>query len=792
MRNFFLKGVATLTLGLAMTACTQDFNYEEQEQQASLNNAQQTLGFYIPENQDWVMSAMITANIPVDIKDGEVYTVKVYSNDPLMDGVGYVLATDVVNNGQNFTTTFRAPSYKHVYFFGLTNSEGETIYRSANMEDGELKEFNEDKEIVYDEEPSASRTRSVTVNGDTYSEFIFPTQSELSAAFPTAIPAGCIEVSSITAVWDTWSNDNNKNFQITSAGSFEIGGGYYNNDVNKIKNIYVNVDGEVAIHINGLDYVNIYILKGDVSLSSNAEYGGMISVASEASLTWAKNSIAHNGSIKLFNRGAINFTNDNIDLGNNCTVYNEGSVEAKKLSYSPGSGNTSYFINMGDDAVLNASSMTMNSTCHFYTDGTTTITGETKVTQAGIVWINNGHYTTGSLVFSAHNGSFYNYCQLVVTGQTNFTDGAFHMMDNSYAEFNTAVFNNFHVTMGNNSGVNIKGGSKWGRQGSGIMQGFYAKDDNTKCYVRLAGETLVPAYTGYAFNVQGANLILAYNSMRFFKGKIQIDLNSSYDNLNYSNETTAEQLAANKDGDKTWNTHNVTKFVTGDDFANVKVEKKAGQCAATWTVPGEPSIVEENNTWTYAFEDNKTRCDFDLNDVVIQVRESDADASKLIVTLVAAGCEYDNYVYLGDTRIAWANGSEVHAALGQSSGVMINTGNGKGVDATPVSVTIDKPSNFDFQSADFKIRPFRIGSNPDEETGAVDGYITIQKAGNTDGLWGPLGLAIPGRWKWPKERYTVNYAYPEFTSWGKEADLTLRPELSGWYENPTSGLVYGE
>ena len=59
-------------------------------------------------------------------------------------------------------------------------------------------------------------------------------------------------------------------------------------------------------------------MKGDVSLSSDAEFGGMISVAIEASLTWAKNSIAHNGSIKLFNRGIINFTNDNIDLGNNC------------------------------------------------------------------------------------------------------------------------------------------------------------------------------------------------------------------------------------------------------------------------------------------------------------------------------------------------------------------------------------------------------------------------------------------------------------------------------------------
>ena len=51
MRNYLLKGVVALTMGLAMTACTKDFNFEQQEQQASLNNAQQTLGFYIPDNQ---------------------------------------------------------------------------------------------------------------------------------------------------------------------------------------------------------------------------------------------------------------------------------------------------------------------------------------------------------------------------------------------------------------------------------------------------------------------------------------------------------------------------------------------------------------------------------------------------------------------------------------------------------------------------------------------------------------------------------------------------------------------
>ena len=799
----------------AMTACTQDFNYDEQEQQASLNNAQQTLGFYIPENQDWVMSGMVTANVPVNVKDGEVYTVKVYSNDPLMDGVGYVLATGTVNNGQNFTTTFRAPSYKHVYFFGLTNNEGETIYRSANMEDGELKEFNEDKEIVYDEEPSASRTRSVTVNGDTYSEFNFPTQSELSAAFPIAIPTnaktdaeleaeylgtkiqtqyGEATLSDLYAIYLNYVGKTENNIKVTTSGEYSVGHSWAN-PADRVYNLYISVDGELTLKRNGAEHVNIYILSGDVTLDSNfGECGGIISVAEGATLNDSRSRIAHNDGIKVYNRGTINATNSQeFDINNNASIYNEGTFAVTgALKYSAGAGNTSYFINMGDNSTLTAPSMTMNSTCHFYTDGTTTITGETKVTQAGIVWINNGHYTTGSLVFSAHNGSFYNYCQLVVTGQTNFTDGAFHMMDNSYAEFNTAVFNNFHVTMGNNSGVNIKGGSKWGRQGSGIMQGFYAKDNNTKCYVRLGGQSYVPDHKGAAFHVSGEKLILAYENIKFYSNYNNIDQYSTFSGINYWDESTAESLAAKKSENTTWNTHNVTKFVTGDDFANVKVEKKAGQCAATWTVPGEPSIVEENNTWTYAFEDNKTRCDFDMNDVVIQVRVSEADSTKLIVTLVAAGCEYDNYVYLGNNRIAWAGGSEVHDALGQTHGVLVNTGNDRGVDAASVSVTIDKPAGFDFQNADFKIRPFRIGSNPDEETGAVSGYITIQKTGEADGLWGPLGLAIPGKWKWPLERYQVNYAYPDFTAWGKTADLTLRAELGGWFTNPTSGRVYGE
>ena len=802
MKKYLLNGFAFLTMGVAMTSCMKEVNVEVQEQQASLDNAQQTLGFYIPANQDWVMTNTVSANIPINIEDGETYTVKVYSNDPLMDAKGYVLAKETVANGQNFTTTFRAPSYKHAYSIGITNSKGGTMYRTAYLENGQLTEFVEDQPIEIDEEQvNASRTRAITVKGNTYDTFNFPTDEELAAAFPTEddIPASALEIAELTGNLYFVYKDNStgRNYKVTKPGSISIGGTWDNDkDKSKANNVYVNVDGDVTISRNGAEYINLYIINGNVTLDSNfGQCGGLISVAAGATLNDSRKELAHNGGIKLYNKGTVNATNssEGYDINNNAAFYNEGTCNISgPMKYSAGAGNTSFFINMGDDAKLSAPSMTLNSTCHFYSGGTVNIAGETKVTQAGIVWINNGHYTTNTMVFSAHNGTFHNYCQLIVKDNCSFLDGKFNMMNNSYAEFGTALFNNFHVVMGNNSGINIKNGSKWGRQGAGILQGFYAKDDNAQVFVRLGGQTFVPDHKGSAFHVSGAKLVLAYENIKFYSNYNELGLYSTYSGINYWGESTAESLQKAKSENTTWNTHNVTTFITGDYFSSVKVQPVEGQCSANWTVPGVQTITEENQTWTYAFEDNKTKCDFDLNDVVIQVRESEADDTKLIVKLVAAGCEYDNYVWLGENQITWDGKAEVHDAFGVAHGVMVNTGNNKGVDMPAVETTIDKPEGFDFQNADFKIRPFRINSNPNDEDNATSDYITIVKEGVNTGLWGPLGLAIPAKWKWPKERYTVNYAYPQFTDWGKEPDLTLRADEAGWYESPTSGLVYGE
>ena len=127
MKKYLLNGFAFLTMGVAMTSCMKEVNVEVQEQQASLDNAQQTLGFYIPANQDWVMTSTVTADIPINFEAGETYTVKVYSNDPLMDGVGYVLVKETVANSQNFAASVRASLYKQYYSIGITNSKGNTM-----------------------------------------------------------------------------------------------------------------------------------------------------------------------------------------------------------------------------------------------------------------------------------------------------------------------------------------------------------------------------------------------------------------------------------------------------------------------------------------------------------------------------------------------------------------------------------------------------------------------------------------------------------------------------------------
>ena len=780
MNKYLINVIAALTMGMVMTACMQDFTYEEQEQQASLDNAQQTLGFYIPDNQDWVMTTTATATFNVKGLDDTDVTLYVFSNNPQNDSTGKVLASAPMSGETTTISDFRIPSYVKALFVGLKQSNGNMVYKYVDVEDGQIY-------ASYDFSTTANaRTRSISVNGDVYDVFNFPSNDELTAAFPTSIPSNADEVADLetlykgkvaangNTMWDLYAiylNQISKdyNLKITKSGTFEVG--HYQNGAGNLYNVYVYVDGDVTIKRPQNAFYRLFILKGNVTLDANfGEMAGIISIAEGATLNDPRNHIAANDGIKVYNKGTYNVTNTTdywngnanvkFDIGNNASLYNEGSFIVKNggMSYSAGAGNTSYFLNVGDDSYLEASSMMLNSTCHFYNGGVVEISGETFVTQQGIFWVNNGHYTTGTLTFSAKNTSFYNYCQLFVTDYAHMYDGEFNMMSGSYTEIGTADFNNFAVNMNGNAGFNVLGDNTWGAQGDGTFQGFNAKSDNN--YVLLGGNTTVAEHM--------RSLVT--------KGKITIAINNIID------------LGANNTG--VYPTYEFGENHTRATYGELIPTYNETDCGATWTQnpPVNPTPVE-NQTWTYAFEDNKTRCDFDMNDVVIQVKVNDSDANMLDVTLVAAGCEYDNYVWLGDTQISWDGKAEVHEAFGADHGVMVNTGNGKGIDLPYVTTTINKPAGLvDLQNADFKIRPYKINSSEP----VTDDYITIVKVGDTNvGLAkAPLGIAIPDAWKWPKERVIVTNAYTGFTAWGKQEDLTLRAEDGGWYLEPTDNLVY--
>lgn len=583
-----------------------------------------------------------------------------------------------------------------------------------------------------------STTRTITVKGDAYDKF--PSTSEISANFPTAIPEDAktdaeletewkgknavdengdeiISYGNKVTMWDMYAIYLNmvgkaiKNIKVTEPGEYSVGHNWAN-PANRVYNVYVNVGNgnNLTLKRSGAEHVNFYIMSGNVTIDSSfGECGGIISVAESATVNDQRKHIAHNDGIKVFNKGTFNATNtEGYDIGNFCTFYNEGSLNVTgPLSYSPGDANTSYLVNFGDDAELTAPSMTLNSAGNFFNSGETTITGETKVTQAGIYWVNDGHYTTGSMVFSAKNATFFNYCQLKVIGNAHMYDGEFNLMANSYTEAGTADFDNFIVNMGNNSGFNVLGNTDWAAQGDGTYQGFRTTAGATNAYVRLGGTTTVAGHL-HSLELTG-NITYAINNI-VDKGAGNSGVQPTY----VFNEGTTEA-----------------------PFDKLTVTPNATGCGATWIIDGGNGyqgriMAEDLNA--------KQGTDFDFNDVVFDWK---IEGNEATIQLLAAGGIYP--LYVGD--------QEVHAKFGKSAGAdgnypMINTGAGETGTAQPYTYTF--PTGTDAKPINIPVVVEIDGTRIPLEASMGGAASKINTATTT---------------KWAKERADFRKAYSDFTKW---------------------------
>ena len=439
-------------------------------------------------------------------------------------------------------------------------------------------------------------------------------------------------------------------------------------DANSINQARIYVLPQTTLNLNMDNYINdlqIYVANG-ATLNYNSE---------------KLYKQGDNDGGKIYNHGTLNLKKSNFEINQNAILYNEGDMSGVDITSKPGDGNKSFFYNFGDLKLTGK--MVLNSCSNFYNGGTVSVADVTSVTQEKIYWINNGHYVTGTMMFSAKNTTFYNFCQLIVQGNCNFTDGEFNLMNNSYTECNTGIFNNFYINMGNNSCLNVLNGSKWGRQGQGTYQGFKAFNDDAEILVRLGGETSVPSHNGAAFHVQGANLTLAYKSLTFYNEMIgSPSVHSNYSDISYADPTTKEELEANNDGRTTWDLHNVTKIVNGDDFDLVTVNTVQGQCAATWYIPG--GETQPVPTVRVIAEDLSAAesSDFDFNDVVFDVTFT--SESTATITLQAAGGTYHVEV----------DGIDVHQQFDVPDNQMVNTWAYGSVNKSPVYIKLsNKYSN---------------------------------------------------------------------------------------------------
>ena len=135
--NFIFAASAMLVV--LVTACSRDNEAYQPSDDEIMANAEDRLGVKISPDLDWNMTASARTRITVNGDFGETYTVKIYSNDPLVDGKGYVLKRGQVKSGETLEVKFEYPAASSRLMVGVADSKGFISYKSVAIDDGVLE-----------------------------------------------------------------------------------------------------------------------------------------------------------------------------------------------------------------------------------------------------------------------------------------------------------------------------------------------------------------------------------------------------------------------------------------------------------------------------------------------------------------------------------------------------------------------------------------------------------------------------------------------------------------------------
>lgn len=356
----------------------------------------------IDPSQDWNMAAIGTLSVSINQKTGEVYTVKVYTDNPLnSEGNARLLAKKTgVRDGETVLFTFDVPKAIESVYVLFEDKMYNGWVKVADMKVGRPS-------VSWEEQGSEAGKRSAMAR----SSWDYKVPDEKN--FLKEVPADA------------------KQYPIQWA---EMRGGYYMNDGSyelRYGNYTLYIKGNVTITGAYPDGLVVYLLEGSTLDATAAE-------------TFSPNTvfyIAQNSTMKL-NRISIN-----------CSLYNKGKITVAGASNSSGG----YIYNDGSFEITGKTTFAMSGKATFVNLQSASLQ---DVTMTGGSELINEEGTVKANSLDTRSSYIYNRCRMEILSSTYFQNGegfAFEQDGGSSFETNTLKTNgNIPLRLGSKSVFHVK------------------------------------------------------------------------------------------------------------------------------------------------------------------------------------------------------------------------------------------------------------------------------------------------------------------------------------------------
>ena len=742
--------MAALALLAGFSSCVKDVDGSSSginEEQRAKENAELQLGFMIPDGQTWDMASQVTANVSVNLGLDQEYTVGIYDKNPLYDSSAKFFVMETVKEGEALSTSFSLPTSLDQVYVATYDSKNRSVVNTVDVENGQIvaniggasaaakNRAVEDASVYPNYVKTLEYYLNPTTGRDAYGNTWNLTTTQISVEQMKAYTA----ITDAIITGDT-SNGNHTLTDLNHNPSQHFPG----NSDGKHFRVASGTEITELFHVNGeqgkVNDVVIYV-EGILHLKGNTLNGPTLVVASGGKIILdTDNNMSNAGRFVVMAGGSIEAAENvtptfNVNNGGQC--YNAGT------------------INFNGQLNVNGS--------EFYNKGTIMV--DVLRNTAGGIFTNFGHITarTNTIQGDAYNSIIVNGCYLRFTGDAG--TGPITLLDNSRIDCDGQLYMTGASTMYNLSEINA---------GSIYCQG-----------ATING----PTAQGTFSIVKTSKFLVSHGGDLYVKNNAYVDCDPvefyNYQNVNYRKTMN--------DNDYSYSgaysiIHNNIAHWTTENSSTLIIPK--GDCTGMGYNPGGGGgkIYGDPAVYTYAFEDQTLNTDYDMNDVVLKVsyvvkeEGTGENAGKVIynkkqlkVQLVAAGATYEIKAKIGDAYLF--DGQEIHQAMGQNKGMMINTGGTGGNSVSgvaPAECTVAVPAGW---NGKFEELPVSIEVSTTKKTYAFP----------NDDIY-PHVVMIPVDWAWPTERTNIKDAYP-----GTADAKTIKNTYKATYTNKeTNELVEGE